>query len=135
MSQVSQVSYGTDVQAFGYDGLHRLTSDTLTSGSTTVASVGYGYNLDGNLTSKTTTGFAGAGTNTYGYDQAGRLTSWSNGTTTTGYAYDGADNRTQAGSTTYAYDVRDEHGCLHVRCLRAAGRAGYPVRYLRRPGS
>jgi YD repeat-containing protein len=110
MSQVSQVSYGgagTDTRVLGYDSLHRLTSDTLTSGSTTVASVSYGYNAGGYLTSKTTTGFAGAGTNTYGYDQAGRLTSWNNGTTTTGYAYDGAGNRVQAGSTTYTYDARD----------------------------
>lgn len=63
----------------GYDGLHRLTSDTLTTaGGTTVASVSYGYDVGGDLTSKTGTGFAGAGTSAYGYDQAGRLTSWDN---------------------------------------------------------
>jgi YD repeat-containing protein len=56
--------------------LHRLTSDTLTSGAATVASVAYGYNAGGYLTSKTTTGFAGASASTYGYDLAGRLTSW-----------------------------------------------------------
>ncbi len=41
-SQVSQISCGSgrDTQAFGYDGQHRLTSDTLkTSSGTTVASV------------------------------------------------------------------------------------------------
>ena len=34
-SQVSQISYGTgsDTQSFGYDGLHRLTSDTLKTAS------------------------------------------------------------------------------------------------------
>ena len=53
---------GATRRTFGYDGLHRLTSDTLTAaGGATVASVGYGYDPDGNLTSKTTTGFAGAG--------------------------------------------------------------------------
>jgi RHS repeat-associated protein len=108
MSQVSQISYGTDVQAFGYDGLHRLTTDTLTSGAATVASIGYGYNADGELTSKTTTGFAGASANTYTYDQAGRLTSWNNGSSTTQYAYDASGNRVQAGSATYTYDARDE---------------------------
>ena len=100
MSQLSQVSYGgtgADTQAFGYNSLHELTSDTLTAGSTTVASISYGYDLNGDITSKTTTGFAGASANTYGYDQAGRLTSWNNGTTTTTYAYDGAGNRVKVG--------------------------------------
>jgi YD repeat-containing protein len=79
MSQPSQVAYGgtgTSTRAFGYDSLHRLTSDTLSAGGTTVAPVGYGYDLNGDITSKTTTGFAGASASTDGYDQAGRLTSW-----------------------------------------------------------
>ena len=108
MSQVSQISYGTDTRAFGYDGLHRPTSDALTSGSTTVASIGYGYDTDGNVTSKVTTKFTGAGSNTYGYDQAGRLISWNNGTTTTAYTYDASGNRMKAGNVTYTYDARDE---------------------------
>lgn len=110
MSQASQISYGAsgDIRAFGYNSLHELTSDTLSVGGTTVASIGYGYNLNGDITSKTTSGFAGAASNTYGYDQADRLTSWTSGGTTTGYAYDGAGNRVQAGSTTYTYDARDE---------------------------
>ena len=111
MSQPSQVAYGgtgTDVRSLGYDSLHRLTSDTLTHGSTTLASVTYGYNAGGYLTSKTTTGVAGASANTYGYDRAGRLTSWTSGTTTTSYAYDGAGNRVQAGTTSYTYDARDQ---------------------------
>ena len=45
---------------WGYDSLHRLTSDTLkTASGTTVASVGYGYNPDSQVTSQTTTGLAG----------------------------------------------------------------------------
>ncbi|MGH3252502.1 MAG: RHS repeat-associated core domain-containing protein, partial [Trebonia sp.] len=80
----------------------------LTSGSTAVASVSYGYNAGGTLTSKATSGFAGSSASTYGYDQAGRLTSWDNGTATTGYAYDGAGNRVRAGGTTYSYDARDQ---------------------------
>jgi RHS repeat-associated protein len=111
MSQPSQISYGTgnDVRAFGYDNLHRLTADTLkTSAGATVASIGYGYDPNGNLTSKTTTGFAGSSTNTYGYDEANRLTSWISGTTTTSYAYDKAGNLTQAGNETLSYDARDQ---------------------------
>ena len=77
------------MRTYGYDGLHRLTSDALTTaGGAAVASIGYGYDPNGNLTSKTTTGFAGSAANTYTYDEANRLTSWNNGTTTTGYGYD-----------------------------------------------
>jgi RHS repeat-associated protein len=111
LNQVSQIQYGPgqDVRTFGYDGLHRLTSDTLaTAGGAAVASIGYGYDPNGNLTSKATTGFAGSAASTYTYDEANRLTSWNNGTTTTGYAYDASGNRTQAGAATYTYDARDE---------------------------
>ena len=82
LNQVTKIAYGTgDSRAFGYNSLNELTSDSLSSpAGATVASVGYGYDADGNLTSKTTTGFAGPATNTYGYDEAGRLTSWNNGT-------------------------------------------------------
>ena len=113
MSQPSTIVYGgigADTRTFGYNSLHQTTSDTLTTGTTpsaTVASIAYQYDPDGNLTNKTTTGFLGAGTNTYTYDQADRLTSWNNGTTTA-YTYDGAGNRTKAGATAYTYDARDE---------------------------
>src|SRR5262249_5603006 len=109
MSQVSQVSYGgtgTDVRTFAYNSPHR--PSRAHPGSATAAYVRSRYALTGDITSKTTTGAAGASANTYGYDQAGRLISWNNGTTTTGYAYDGAGNRVQAGSTTYTYDARDQ---------------------------
>jgi RHS repeat-associated protein len=118
MSQVSKVIYGTsstpDVQSYGYNNLHRLTSDTLSAGTTAspvlVASIGYQYDTNGNITQKATTslGTAGTTTNTYAYDEASRLTSWNNGTATTAYSYDNNGNRTQAGTVTYAYDARDE---------------------------
>jgi RHS repeat-associated protein len=113
MSQPSTIAYGgsgADTQTFGYNSLHQTTSDTLASGSTTVASIGYQYDPNGDLTTKTTSNFGGATTitNTYTYDQADRLASWNNGTNTTTYAYDADGNRTQVGSTTYTYDARDE---------------------------
>ena len=111
LDQVSQVSYGSggNTRSFGYNSLHQLTSDTLaTHAGTAVASIGYGYDPNGNLTSKTTAGFAGASANTYAYDEANRLTSWNNGSTTTGYSYDANGNRIQAGAVAYTYDARDE---------------------------
>ena len=85
MDQVTQISYGSgkDVQDFGYDALHRLTSGTVDSaGGTQVAAIGYGYDNDDDVTSMTTSGLAtqggGTGTvsNAYTYDEANRLSSW-----------------------------------------------------------
>jgi large repetitive protein len=104
------VTYGAggDVRSYHYNTAHELASDTLTSASTTVASIAYGYDPNGNETTKTTTGFTGAATNTYTYDQANRLKSWNNGTTVTGYSYDQDSNRTNAAGTTFTYDARDQ---------------------------
>jgi large repetitive protein len=110
LSRPTKMTYATgDYRSFGYDSASRLASDTMkTAAGATVASISYGYDLDGRETSKTTTGFAGAAANTYTYDWAGRLTSWNNGTTTTSYAYDAAGNRTQMGAKIMVYDERDE---------------------------
>ncbi|WP_406354787.1 LamG-like jellyroll fold domain-containing protein [Streptomyces sp. NBC_00658] len=92
-----------------YDSLGRLNTDTVTTvdTATTVASTTYGYDLDDNLTSKKTTGTAGAGTNTYSYDYANRMTSWAKDGTTVSYTWDASGNRTKAGSTTATYDARN----------------------------
>jgi YD repeat-containing protein len=106
-SLVSGISYGSgkDTQSFGYDSRHRLTSDALkTSSGTAVASVSYGYNADSEVTSENTAGLAGAASSTYTYDEADRLTSWNNGSTTTSYGYDKNGNLTQFGSKAYTYD-------------------------------
>ena len=122
LDQVTGISYGSgkDTQAFGYDSLHRLTSDTVTdSAEAQVASIGYGYNADDDVTSMTTSGLANPGggtgtiTNTYGYDEANRLTSWiaapSGGTASTKtYGYDADGNLVSNNGTTYTYDARDE---------------------------
>lgn len=111
LSLPSKATYGTqnNYREFGYDALQRLSSDTLkTSGGTAVAGITYGYDLNDNLSSKVTTGVAGAGSNTYHYDLADRLTGWTAGPTTTTYAYDDSGNRTQAGAQTFTYDERNQ---------------------------
>ncbi|WP_329365019.1 LamG-like jellyroll fold domain-containing protein [Streptomyces sp. NBC_01483] len=109
-NNVKQVDYGTgkSKRDFSYDALERLTSDKLTSPTGKVlSSIGYGWDDNDNLASKTTTGVAGASTNTYAYDWANRLTSWNNGTTTEAYGYDASGNRTRVGGDTYTYDARN----------------------------
>jgi RHS repeat-associated protein len=104
------ITYGAggDVRSLAYDSAHELASDTLKAGTTTVASIAYGYDPNGNETAKTTTGFTGAAANTYTYDEANRLTSWTSGSTTTAYSYDADNNRTQAGANVFTYDARDQ---------------------------
>ncbi|MBW8482523.1 LamG-like jellyroll fold domain-containing protein [Actinomadura parmotrematis] len=111
LSQLTGVTYGTggNTRAYTYDHQHRLTGDTLKSAAgATIASIAYGYDENGNETAKSTTGFGGAVQNTYSYDWANRLTSWNNGTATTGYEYDDSGNRTRVGADVYTYDARDQ---------------------------
>jgi len=113
-SQPASIGYSVGgasgpAQAFTYDGLHRVASDTLTSSAGAVlASETYGYDGNGNLTSQATAGLAGSTTTTYAYDQANRLTSSASGGTTSPYAYDSDGNLTQAAGTTYAYNAQDQ---------------------------
>ncbi|MEU2155708.1 LamG-like jellyroll fold domain-containing protein [Streptomyces sp. NPDC019396] len=109
-SKVTSIDYGAgkSKRAFQYDAMEQLTEDKLTSPSGAVlAKVNYAWDANGNETSKTTTGVAGASTNTYAYDWANRLTSWNNGTTTEVYGYDASGNRTRVGGDTYTYDARN----------------------------
>lgn len=122
-SQLSQISYGTSAnqEYLGYNNAHELNSDELeTSTGTPIATLTYGYDEAGDLTSKTgSTGTASA----YTYDQAGRLASWTSGSsasaysgsgtcttssTLTCYSYDKDSNRTQVGSNVYTYNNQDE---------------------------
>ncbi|MEU2286011.1 LamG-like jellyroll fold domain-containing protein [Streptomyces sp. NPDC013178] len=110
LNDLKTIKYGSTGQTrtFTYNSQHELTNDVLVQGASTVASFAYGYDENGNLTSKTTTGVSGASANTYTYDWANRLTSWNNGTATTSYAYDASGNRIRNGADVYTYDERDE---------------------------
>ncbi len=103
------IDYGLGrVRTFEYDALGRLKKDGLkNSGGATVASVAYDFDLDDRLTAKTTAGGQGAGANTYSYDDAGRLKTWTAGGKTTSYGWDEAGNRTQVDGKTARYDERN----------------------------
>lgn len=103
------IGYGLGrTRSFDYDDLGRLKSDALkNSAGATVSSVAYTFDLDNRLTGKTTTGVAGAGANTYTYDDAGRLKTWTTGSKTTSYGWDDSGNRTQVDGTTARYDERN----------------------------
>jgi RHS repeat-associated protein len=112
--QVSGVTYagaGGVSRAYAYDTYGRLITDSTTgTGGATLRSATYGYDPSSTkLTTETIApaGTAGAGTNTYSYDLAGRLTSWQFGATTTTYGWDDAGNRTSVGATTSTYDARN----------------------------
>ncbi|MFB9622250.1 RHS repeat-associated core domain-containing protein [Nonomuraea helvata] len=109
LKTITATSGTASTQTIDYDNMDRVTGQTLKNGSgTQLAQITYGWDKDDNLTTKTTTGLAGAGTNTYGYDHAGRLTSWTApGGATTAYEWDAAGNRTKAGNATFTYDERN----------------------------
>ncbi|MEU7230348.1 LamG-like jellyroll fold domain-containing protein [Streptomyces chrestomyceticus] len=96
-------------RTYHYDPLGRLSTDTVTApdNTTNLTNTHYAYDPDGRLTHKTTRGTAGAGDNTYTYDQAGRLSSWTNGDATTAYEWDAAGNRVKNGTIAASYDERN----------------------------
>ncbi|MEV0148423.1 MULTISPECIES: RHS repeat-associated core domain-containing protein [unclassified Nonomuraea] len=98
-----------NTQVYTYDAVDRVATHTLkNSTGGQLAKITYGWDKDDNLTSKITEGTAGAGSNTYGYDHAGRLTSWKGPDgTTTSYGWDASGNRIKAGDKTYTYDERN----------------------------
>lgn len=96
---------------YTYDGANRLGNQTDTIGSGTGAvshSFGYLYSAYGDRTTSTVDGV----NTTYTYDQSHQMLSETSGSTTTSYAYDGYNNRTQlvstngttTSTTSYTYD-------------------------------
>ncbi|MEO6088626.1 MAG: RHS repeat-associated core domain-containing protein [Umezawaea sp.] len=116
LSQVADRSYAkSTARRLAYDDLGRLKSDQVQqfvdAGVPPRVLVGdeYGYDLDDKRTARTSTSTVGSTTNGYGYDGAGRLTSWTAGTKTTAYGWDDAGNRTSVGDKASTYD---EHNRL-----------------------
>jgi RHS repeat-associated protein len=107
-SEVTSLRYGTSrTRTFDYDALGREKSDIITEAGATLSSLAYEYDNSDRLTRKVTTGLAGAGDNTYTYDDDNRLKSWSVGGTTTDYAWDASGNRVRNGAKTAQYDERN----------------------------
>ncbi|WP_370939367.1 LamG-like jellyroll fold domain-containing protein [Amycolatopsis sp. cg13] len=106
---LASVDYGSGrTRTYSYDDLGRQTGDVVKgSDGASLASMTYGYDANDRLTSKKTTGFAGAGDNAYGYDYAGRLTSWTAGGQTVDYGWDASGNRVKAGDKTATFDERN----------------------------
>ncbi|GAA0932085.1 hypothetical protein GCM10009558_045170 [Virgisporangium aurantiacum] len=101
-------------RVIGHDDLGRVSSDTveqrIDSGvpARVLHGTTYGYDLDGHVTTRTQTQQGTSATQAYGYDGAGRLTSWTApDARVTAYGWDDAGNRTRAGPTTFTYDERD----------------------------
>ncbi|MEO3746643.1 RHS repeat-associated core domain-containing protein [Plantactinospora sp. B5E13] len=103
------VDYGFGrVRTYSYDNLGRVSSDVLRNASgDEVAKISYQYDADDRLTVKETTGTAQPGRNSYGYDDAARLVSWTSPTGTVGYEWDDSGNRIVAGDKTSSYDARN----------------------------
>ncbi|MFG2715260.1 hypothetical protein ACGFX2_32560 [Streptomyces goshikiensis] len=96
-------------RSYTYDALGRLADDSVKNTGTGAGVQGsaYEYDLDNRLVKKTTTGTAGAGAETYAYDSAGRMTSETNGATTTAFEWDKSGNLTKKGDITATYDSRN----------------------------
>jgi RHS repeat-associated protein len=107
--QLKKIDYGSGrVRSYDYDPLGRVASDVLkNSANAEIAKVTYKYDNDDHLVGKDTAGVAGAGSNTYDYDDAGRLTSWTSATGKVDYGWDDSGNRTRAGLKTATYDERN----------------------------
>lgn len=135
------VSSASRAYAWQYDGLQRLTNETVTGASPT-GTIGYGYDLVGNRTNRSggllasqslayntndwlTTDVYDANGNTrtnagnqpYFYDVENRLTNFNNGAVLMAYNGDGARVTKTVGSTTTYYLVDDRNPSGYVQVL------------------
>ncbi len=101
---------GTTRRVSSYDAVGRVATDKVVVGAENRVLHGteYGYDLDDNLTAKTTIADGTRTANSYGYDGAGRLASWTGPGGTTQYGWDDAGNRIKAGDKTFTYNNRNQ---------------------------
>jgi RHS repeat-associated protein len=95
------------IGTFGFDNADQLTSITYMHGTTTVGTLGYGYDLGGRRTSMTGTlaGFVPpTAVPSLTYDGTNRLTSWGGKP----ISYDANGNITNFGTTTYTWNARNQ---------------------------
>ncbi|HVD02208.1 MAG TPA: LamG-like jellyroll fold domain-containing protein [Candidatus Dormibacteraeota bacterium] len=97
---------GGNQGALAYDNADQLSTDTITNGGTQVQKYTYAYDARGNRVSRTD---ASSNLASYGWDQANHLLSYSAGTTTGTYTYNGDGLRTSktvnGGSETFTWDT------------------------------
>ncbi|MGH1556483.1 hypothetical protein ACRAWF_46270 [Streptomyces sp. L7] len=87
----------------GLDDADHPVSDTLAKGTTTLASLAYTRDNAGQLSGETPTGVPGSA-QTYGYTVLEQLKTATAGSTTTGFAYDAAENPVQVGAANQVFD-------------------------------
>ncbi|MEV6230014.1 LamG-like jellyroll fold domain-containing protein [Saccharopolyspora shandongensis] len=109
--RTARVDFGTGgaSRELGYDMLSRLSADTFRGpdGAVTGAQR-YVYDLEDRLVRSEAEAPVGLSASSYGYDQAGRLSWWDNGTTTTGYGWDLAGNLVDIGGETAVFNERNQ---------------------------
>ncbi|GAA4835124.1 RHS repeat-associated core domain-containing protein [Luteimicrobium xylanilyticum] len=86
------------------DALAAPSAVTLTGSSGTLAKIAYTRDADSQITARTPSNGAPGTAQTYGYDETNQLTSATDTTGATGYAYDDAGHPTTVADTTQAYD-------------------------------
>ncbi|MBN9619292.1 MAG: RHS repeat protein, partial [Actinobacteria bacterium] len=95
--------------AIAYNPDNTINTDAVSSGGTTLAKNVYTYDDGGDILTDAVSGSAQSFTNSYVYNPAGNITSFTQGSTTTSYTWDHDANRltaTQGGSTTtWAYSA------------------------------
>lgn len=91
----------------GFDTTDALTSVTAAKAATTLASVTYTRDHNGQIATQTPVGLPGSA-QTYGYTPLEQLKSATTGSTTTPYAYDAANNPTTVASASQAFDAANQ---------------------------
>ncbi len=108
-SELGRTTFPTatgDVDKYEYNQSDQMSSQTMTHGSETLASYGYGHDNDNQVNTITNhNGESGEEKTGFEYDTDNRLTKIGG---VTAYEYDAANDPTKIGTSTYAYNSADE---------------------------